>query len=140
MMTHTPAPSAWAARMIRNTRNLALWTAAWVASLALAKFGPGTLWTEHTATTVVAVLFNLLIGLGLLIANKRHLQALDELQRAVQLHAMAWALGAGLIGGMTWTLLQGHDLIGFEARIPHLIMLMAVTYLAGIILGSRRYQ
>ncbi len=140
MTAHTSARSSWAARTVRTTLHLMAWTVAWVASLALAKFGPGTLWTEQTATTVAVIGFNILIGLGMLLANKRHLQALDELQRTVQLHAMAWALGAGLVGGASWTLMERHGLIAFEAQIGHVLILMTLVYIVAIIVGTRRYQ
>jgi hypothetical protein len=126
--------------MWRNLGHLAAWTIAWVASLALASFGPGRLWPEHPAGTLALIALNLLIGLGMLLANKRHLWELDELHRAVQLHAMAWALGAGLVVGMAWTLVESHDLLGFEARIPHLLMFLSVVYFAAVVIGMRRYR
>jgi hypothetical protein len=140
MNSHIPTSDAWAARMIRNTLGLAAWTAGWVATLALASFGPGTLW-QHTSTpTLLAIGFNVAVGVGMLLANKRHLSGLDEMQRTIQLQAMAWALGAGLVGGCAWTLFDRHDLIAFDATIAHLVMFMAMVYLAGCIAGLRRYR
>lgn len=140
MSTHPPDTGAWASRMIRNTLGLAAWTAAWVASLALAAFGPGVLWNDQPAPTLIAIGFSVVVGVGMLFANKRNLQALDELQRTIQLQAMAWSLGAGLVGGCAWTLFARHDLVGFEAEIAHLVALMAVVYLAGSIAGLLRYR
>lgn len=135
----TPTSGPWAARMIRHTLGLAAWTAAWVATVALARFGPGALWNEQSAATGLAIAFNVLIGIGMLIANKRHLQAMDELQRTIQLQAMAWALGAGLVAGMAWTLLDRYGLVAFEASIAHLVIFMALAYLTGIAVAARRY-
>ena len=140
MSTHPPDTGAWASRMIRNTLGLAAWTAAWVASLALAAFGPGILWDDQPALTLVAIAFNVAVGVGMLLANKRNLQAQDELQRTLQLQAMAWSLGAGLVGGIAWTLFDRHDLVGFEAEIAHLVALMAVVYLVGSVAGFLRYR
>jgi hypothetical protein len=126
--------------MIRNTLGLAAWTAAWVASLALAAFGPGILWNHQPAPTLMAIAFNVLVGVGMLFANKRNLQAQDELQRTIQLQAMAWSLGAGLVGGVAWTLFDRHDLVAFEAEIAHLVALMAAVYLAGSVAGFLRYR
>jgi hypothetical protein len=75
----------------------------------------------------------------MLFANKRHLQGLDELQRTIQLQAMAWALGIGLVGGVACTLFDRHDLVAFEAEIAHLIAL-ALVYLAGSVAGVLRYR
>jgi len=138
--THPPDAEAWASRMIRNTVGLAAWTAAWVASLALAAFGPGALWNDQPAPTLIAIAVSVLVGIGMLFANKRNLQEMDELQRTIQLQAMAWSLGAGLVGGVAWTLLARHGLIGFDAEIGHLIAFMAVVYLVGTLAGLRRYR
>jgi hypothetical protein len=131
---------AWASRMIRNTLGLAAWTGAWVASVALAAFGPRILWNDQPAPTLIAIGFTVLVGVGMLFANKRNLQALDELQRTIQLQAMAWSLGAGLVGGVAWTLFARHDLVGFEAEIAHLVAFMGVVYLAGCVAGLLRYR
>jgi hypothetical protein len=140
MATQTPDPSAWASRMVRNTVALAAWTGGWVASLALAAFGPGNLWDNAPTPTLIAIGFSVLVGIGMLYANKRNLQGMDELQRAIQLEAMAWSLGAGLVGGLAWSLLARHGLIGFEAEIAHLVGFMALVYMAGTIGGLLRYR
>lgn len=135
-----PDTAAWASRQVRSTVGLAAWTLAWVASLALAAFGPELLWNDEPAPTLIAIATNVLIGVGMLFAHKRYLQSLDELQRAVQLQAMAWSLGAGLVGGLAWTLLAQHDLIGFDAEIAQLVAFMGLVYLAGCIVGVLRYR
>jgi hypothetical protein len=133
-------PDSWAARTIGNTLRLAAWTAAWVASLALARFGPEILWEDQPSITLIAIVFSVLVGAGMLFANKRNLEGLDELQRMVQLQAMAWSLGIGLVGGLAWTLFARHGLIGFDAEIAQLVVLMSVVYLVGSIAGILRYR
>ncbi len=140
MSAHPHDTGAWASRMTRNTWGLAAWTVAWVASVALASFGSGNLWNDQPAPTLVAIGFSVLVGVGMLFANKRNLQGLDELQRTIQLEAMAWSLGAGLVGGVAWTLFARHDLVGIEAEIGHLIAFMGLVYLAGCIAGLLRYR
>ncbi len=140
MAAQHPDTGAWASRMARNTVGLGAWTAAWVASLALAAFGPGNLWNDQPAPTLLAIAFNVAIGVGMLLANKRNLDAMDELQRTIQLQAMAWSLGAGLVGGIAWTLFDRHDLVAFEAQIAHMVVIMAVVYLAGSVAGVLRYR
>lgn len=140
MTAQPPGSSAWASRMVRNTVGLAAWTAAWVASLALAAFGPGNLWDNEPAPTLLAIGFNVLVGIGMLYANKRNLQGMDELQRTIQLQAMAWSLGAGLVGGLAATLLARHGLIGLEVEIAHLVAFMGLVYLAGTVVGLLRYR
>jgi len=140
MSINPPDTGAWASGMIRNLLGLAAVTAAWVASLALANFGPEILWNHQPAPTLLAILFNVAVGAGMLFANKRYLESLDELQRTIQLQVMAWTLGSGLVGGVAWTLFARHDLVGFEAEIAHLVAFMGVVYLAGSIAGSLRHR
>jgi predicted membrane protein len=140
MSAHPHDTGAWASRMTRNTLGLAGWTVAWVASVALAAFGPEILWNQEPVPTLIAIAFTVLVGIGMLFANKRYLQALDELQRTIQLQAMAWSLGAGLVGGVAWTLFARHDLVGFDAEIAHLVVFMALVYLAGCVAGLLRYR
>jgi hypothetical protein len=125
---------------MRTTLGLAVWTAAWVATLALAAFGPKTLWNDQPPLTLLAIALNVGVGIGMLFANKRFLESVDELQRTIQLHAMAWSLGAGLVGGMAWTLFTRLDMVAFEAEIAHLVVFMALVYLAAIVAGSLRYR
>jgi predicted membrane channel-forming protein YqfA (hemolysin III family) len=140
MSTRPPETGAWAARQIRKTLGLAAWTAAWLASLALAAFGPAILWNDQPVPTLVTIAFSLVVGAGMLFANKRYLESLDELQRTIQLQVMAWTLGAGLVGGVAWTLFARHDLVGFEAEIAHLVVFMGVVYMAGSVAGSMRHR
>lgn len=139
MQTHREA-GPWESRVARSALALAAWTVAWVASLALAAFGPGALWDEESALTGAAIGASLLIGIGMLVAHRRQLQAMDELQRATQLEAMAWSLGAGLVGGTVLSLLDRFDVIGLDAGIGHLIVLMALVYVIGTMVGTLRYR
>lgn len=140
MNTPPANADAWMLRSIRGALGLVAWTAAWVASVVLANFGPRILWNDQPAPTVLALAFSVVVGVGMLLSYKRYLHAMDELQRTVQLEAMAWTLGAGLVGGVAWALLDRHDLVAFEAEIGHLIAFMSVVYVVGCIAGSRRYR
>jgi hypothetical protein len=138
--TRSQDPGRWASRMIGNTLRLAAWTGVWVVTVALAAFGPGSLWNHQPTPTLLAIASSVLVGIGMLFANKRNLHGLDELQRTIQLEAMAWSLGAGLVGGVAWTLFARHELVGVDAEIGHLLAFMAVIYVAGSIAGLLRYR
>lgn len=123
-----------------NTINLALWTAAWVLSLAVSTFGPLVIWEENTTLTSFAIAFNFLIGIGMIFANIRHLNGLDELQRKIQLEAMGIALGLAVVAGLAYSSLDQSNLIDYNAEISHLVILVGITYLAGILIGTSRYR
>jgi len=133
-------PNDWAANSARNTVRLGYWTAAWVLTMALANFGPRFIWEFNESLTIVAILINLVIGAGMIWANKRHLQGLDEMHQKIQLEAMALSLGVGLIVGLAYSNLDVTNIISVDAEISHLVILMGLTYLFGIFNGLRKYR
>ncbi|KPH64628.1 hypothetical protein AMS58_19810 [Pseudoalteromonas porphyrae] len=111
-----------------NTASLAKWTLFWMLSLAFVSFGPNLLWEGNIILSVIAVVINLAVGLMMILANKRHLQGLDEMQQRLQLNAMAITLGATLIVGLAYSSLDNSALIPFTADISHLVIFMGLTY------------
>jgi len=130
----------WKQRNNLNTKRLAKWTAAWVISLALATFGDKFIWQQNELITAIAIGINFLVGIMMIMVNKQHLTDLDELQQKIQLNAMGLSLGIGLIVGISYSTLDTTGLISSHAEISHLIIVMALTYMIGIILGNRKYQ
>ena len=133
-------PNNWAANNAKNTLILGYWTGAWVLTQALTVFGPQYIWQSNKLLTSLALLINLAMGAGMIMANKRYLNGLDELQRKIQTEAMALCLGVGLVAGLGYSTLDVTNLIPMDAEISNLIILMCLTYLAGILLGRRKYQ
>ncbi|GAA4440905.1 hypothetical protein GCM10023188_38750 [Pontibacter saemangeumensis] len=130
----------WEVLNWRNTVRLASWTFAWTASVALATFGPEYFWPGNTLPTVLAILLNASLGAGMIFANIRHLKGQDELQQKIQLEAMAIALGVGVVGGLTYSLLDTTDVMAGDAEIAMLVILIGLTYLGASIIGQIRYR
>ena len=130
----------WAARVNRNTLRLGYCTGAWLVTTVLATFGPQFIWHDNTLLTASAIFINLAIGLATILANKHHLQSLDEMQQKIQLEAMALSLGVGFVCGLSYSLLDQTNLIAADAEISHLILVMGLTYFAATVMGRRRYQ
>ena len=126
-------------RTRRNTIRLAWWTGAWLVTMAIAVFGPAIVW-ESKLMSLGALLFNVAVGIGMIMANKQHLNGLDELQRKIHLEAMAMALGVGLVGGLAYSTLDVVDVIAVDAEISFLVILISLTYLGGVFIGRRKYQ
>lgn len=131
-------------RTRQSTRALLYWTLAWVMSTALLAFGPRFLWDEMLAGTLVAFAISIAIGVGLIIANKKHLQMLDELHQKVTLDAMAITLGVVFVIGVPYSLLDAYGVVGFVSGIAVpiavLYVLMSVTYMVSMVVGLRRYR
>lgn len=132
--------SNWAAESQMNSVRLLTWSAAWVASMALAAFGPKLLWNYDTLLTILAVLINLGIGFAMILATRRYLRGLDEMHQKIFLDAAVLTLGIGLVCGLSYELLEDIRLIPFQPEIPHLVILMCLTFLVGMIAGHRKYR
>jgi len=133
-------PDNWTKRNAKQSLHLLYWTAAWVLSTAMLAFGPKLIWDFATLPTIFSVLLNVGVGFGMVLATKRHVHAQDELQQKIFLDAGALSLGVGLVFGIAYELLEDIKLIPFEPEISHLIILMTLTFLAGIIAGHRKYR
>lgn len=130
----------WARENEKNTIRLGLWTGAWLLTMALANFGPRFIWDSNETITFIAILANVLIGFGMILANRRQLKGLDEMHQKIQLEAMGMSMGVGLVMGLGYSNLDITNLIPFDAEISHLVILMGLTYLLGLFLGLRKYR
>jgi uncharacterized protein YacL len=140
MKPNQAGTGSWAANASRNTIQLAYWTGAWLVTMAIATFGPILIWDYSKIPTIIAVIINLLIGFGMIAANKRHLKGLDEMHQKIQLEAMGLSLGVGLVVGLCYSMLDTANVIAADAEISYLIILIGLTYGAGVRLGLRKYR
>ena len=140
-MNHLKTDSSdWAARGKKNTLHLGYWTGAWLVTMAVATFGPLLVWQANQLLTALAIFLNIGIGFGMILANKTSLKGLDEMQQKIQLEAMALSLGVGLVVGLGYSMMDVSNLVSFDAEISHLVILMGLTYGAGMFAGRRKYQ
>jgi hypothetical protein len=109
-----------------------IWTAAWVLTVAISKFG-------FIPFTLLALLLNIGVGMGMIWANIRFLNGQDELMRKVQLEAMGISLGVAVVGGIALSLSNSSNLIPFDAQISHLVLLIGLTYILSLVINMRRY-
>ena len=130
----------WAAKTRKTTAHVGYWTLAWLATTALSAFGPRLVWDFATLPTVLGVLTNIVVGFGMILATRRHLRGLDEMQQKIFLDAGALTLGVGLVCGLSYELLEDIKLITFEPEISHLAILMCLTFMVGMVLGHRKYR
>ena len=133
-------PDSWAAKNTKNTLTIFYWTIAWVLTTALVTFGTEFIWQSDKLLTSLAILVNVVIGFGMILAVKRFLSGQDEMQQKIQLDAMALSLGVGLVVGLGYSSMDQTNLIPFDAEISHLIILMSLTYIVGIFAGLRKYR
>jgi hypothetical protein len=132
--------NAWEATTRKNVKHLAYWTGSWVLSIAIVAFGPKILWDYNSSISIIAILVNLIIGIGMILMNRKYTNGLDELQRKVAMDAMSIAFGVSVVGGMSYTMLDAANVISFKAEISHLVVLISITYFVAFIVGSIRYK
>jgi zinc transporter ZupT len=89
----------------KSTIQLAIWTWTWVATLALASFGPRFIWGEHPLITAIAIIINVAMGVMMIIANRNFFNHSDELERKIQMESMAVTLGLTVVVGLAYSLL-----------------------------------
>ena len=124
----------------KRVKKLAIWTWSWVASLAIATFGPVFIWDDHTFLTIFAILVNLANGILMILANRDLFNHFDELERKIHLESMAISLGLAIIAGFTFSLLDQKDIIPFDVEIGFLVMFISITYLVSFVINTRRYK
>lgn len=123
-----------------STRVLAIWTAAWLLTTAIAVFGPSFFWEGNTSISTFFIAINLAVGAGMVFANIRHVLSLDELLQKIQLQAMGLTLGVTLIAGIAYSTADITDVISHDAEISFLIMLMGLTYLSVLAILNKKYS
>tara|TARA_B110000858_G_C17616188_1_gene386828 strand:+ start:202 stop:594 length:393 start_codon:yes stop_codon:yes gene_type:complete len=123
----------------KRTIRLAIWTWTWVATLAVATFGPKFIWENSTLWTTLAICINLINGVLMILANRSLFNHYDELERKIHLESMGLTLGATVIVGLSYSLLDITNLITSDAEISYLIMFMSVTYLITLLINRKRY-
>ena len=126
-------------REIRNATQLVGWMLAWSVSLAGVRHGINHEWLPAGGPTFLATLISTGIGLGMILGYRRFLREGDELQRKIQLDALAISLGVALVGSATYKLIERAGVVAV-ADISNIILLISVTYAAAFLLGQWRYS
>lgn len=132
--------TAWERKVSHNTKRLAVWTGAWVVTMALANFGQIYLWFGDKLWSFLAIALNTLVGVMMIIVNKQQLQSLDEMQQRIQRDAMGVTLGVGLVLGLSYSNLDIANLIPGDAEISVLVIIMGLTYGFTMFLVGRKYR
>jgi len=138
-----PPESGYRSRMRTSTKRLFRWHGWWAAATLLMCFGPGFLWHRALGLTLLAVGLDVAVGVGMILATKKFIMELDELQRKIFLNALGIAVGVGLIVGVPWTVMDAYHVIhshALHANFGLLVVLQGLTFLATLLYGTWRYR
>lgn len=126
----------------KATAQLVLWTLAWSATLAVARFGPDLVWDskQQSVASWGAVAVNALAGIAWIVVFARFLRALDDLWRKIMQDALAVTLGAGWVVGFTYFVADAAGLVTSDLDIALFPALLAVVYSIALVVGRIRYR
>ena len=131
--------SAFEMRSIGAMARLLAWILAWVATMVLVDKAVLYQWHSSASLSLLGVAVNAALGLGMIWTFIRYLRQMDEMQRQIQLESLALAMGVGLVGSFTYSLLGTAGFIT-DGEVSDIILLMTGTYVAGTIFGQLRYR
>ncbi|WP_340104215.1 hypothetical protein [Rhodohalobacter sp. 8-1] len=123
-----------------SATRLAEWTFLWVLTVAVPAFGPEIIWGKNDLINLMAILISVGVGIGMIIANIRHIKRQDEMMQKVQLEAMGISLGVAVVGGIAYSMLDATTMIPMDAEISFLVMLIGISYLVALFTNLRRYK
>ena len=110
------------------------WAIAWVVASITIKHE----WVGKGPAQLIIALLPTILGVGMLLAYAKFLREADELQRKIQLDALALGFGSGLVGSVLYRLLERAGFVA-ATDVSDAIIIMIVGYIAGILIGQRRY-
>ena len=121
----------------RNLNRANIWLAFWLVCFAASTFLiKGEVAATGIAGWIVAAI-PLVVGLGAMLAYGRYLRHADELQRRIQLQALALGFGVAFFFGFGYRLLEKVGAPTVE--ISDVSVVMAFFYFIGLWLGRSRY-
>ena len=123
----------------KHTKIMLGWTIAWVISLAFLSGGENSLW-DSLLITKIGLIINLVIGIGMIMANINLFKTYDELQKKIQFEAMAITLGLAVVVGLTYEVSFDFGVIDKEPEFEYLMIFISFSYIASNIINARKYR
>lgn len=126
-------------RDVKNANRVNLLTLFWALTLMISTFlSENELLNSGLAITLVFCIHTL-IGIAMLTSYRHFLIQLDEMERKVQLNALALSVGIAIISFSSYSILENSAIVP-PLNAAYLIVLIALTYIVGIIKGRISYR
>lgn len=122
----------------RNQLRALLWLFIWVVSWVLANGVIKNGWGADSIPASVIALPSLILGVVMMLAYWKFVREADELQRKIQVEALAVGFGVGLVGSYSVHLLTRAGVLS-SIEMSEIGALMMVAYAVAAIVGERRY-
>lgn len=121
-------------------RRIILWSLGWAAAILVAVFVlTKTTWLGGRAGAALAVVVPTSLGVATAWSYRSFLRRADELRSKIEVEALALAYSVGVVGGLSYWLLEVAGVIE-KADVSFLVALMLLVHPLGVVLGRRRYS
>ena len=90
-----------AAHPTRSTIRLICWVLVWAGTLILVDKAVLYGWYTSDFISVLGIVINTGMGLGVIVTFLRFLREIDEMQRTIQLDSLALSMGIGFVGSFS---------------------------------------
>lgn len=127
------------ARDIKNAIIVNFWALAWAITLVVISVLSDYGWYANNWLTFAGVVIHIGIGIGMILSYKRFITEADELERKIQLDALAVSVGATIVTFSSYSVLQKAINIP-ELSAAYLIVILSVAYAAGLVIGRMRFK
>lgn len=78
--------------------------------------------------------------IGLILACKKYVAEVDELQRKIYLNALAITVGVAVVAAIPYSVMDRYHVIPFPAEISHLVIFMSLMFAVSVVYGSVRHR
>ncbi|MCL1059430.1 hypothetical protein L2729_15770 [Shewanella gelidimarina] len=126
-------------RDIKNANLVNLLALLWALTLLISTYLAEEGMLDSPVSIAIAFGIHSIIGIAMLLSYKRFLIQLDEMERKVQLGALALAVGVAIISFSSYSILETATAVP-PLQTSYLIALMALAYMVGIIKGRLAYR
>ena len=126
-------------RSIRDNLKVVGWILSWMATLVVSDKAALYDWWSSEWLTLLSIAVNAGLGLWVIRTYVKLLRGMDDLQRKIQLEAIALSLGITAVGTITYSLLVTWGYIQDE-EVNDIFLLLCVSFSFSLILNSVRYR
>lgn len=121
----------------RNSWRATGWLFVWAVSFVSVAFAIRTEALPTGLWTYLAIAGSTALGIVAVLAYVHFVRQADELQRKIQLEALALGFAGGFVAQFAFSLIERAGIMDVE--IGDLFLVMVVCYSMGVFLGARRY-
>lgn len=121
----------------RNSWRATGWLFVWMVSFVSVAFAIRTEALPAGLWTYLAIAGSTALGIVAVLAYMRFVRQADELQRKIQLEALALGFAGGFVAQFAFSLIERAGIMDVDIGDPFLVM--CICFAVGLFLGARRY-